>query len=87
MAKFFSYSGILLPAALRSLAAYRFQLVLAFLIAAVLLPGVSAANSTGISYEIFFKGLKDRGVESELRTISDMEELRDQCHSISCLCR
>ncbi|MFO8088535.1 MAG: autotransporter assembly complex family protein [Desulfatiglandaceae bacterium] len=78
MAKFFSYSGILLPAALRPLAAYRFQLVLAFLIAAVLLPGVSAANSTGISYEIFFKGLKDRGVESELRTISDMEELRDR---------
>lgn len=78
MLKIFSRDGSSIRALFRSLALYLFQVLLGFLIASVLPPGISAATPPGIVYEMAFKGLDDRGVESELRTISDMEKLRDR---------
>lgn len=70
--------NLFMPPASRFIAARRLFLILAVLVPAALSPRISGAQDTGIAYEVVFDGLENRGVESELRAMSDMESLRDR---------
>ena len=56
------------------------RILTALAVAAVLFvsPRPSGAGQEGIDYEILFQGLENAGIESDLRALSDMVELKDK---------